>query len=821
MNTIALAPEDLWFVEQLRDIITGVEIEGKSGFVNLFHIKKQFMDGKLRRRLLAAIEASDISMNDKRHIYAELIDFFTDHFSQVGCIQRPSDGRYDAVVASTDKNGVSLLWNHKSFIYVKSDRLWKTSISKFSRGNYSLEIVFDVSEAEHKSGNEKCPIAFTLKEVSGNRIIFCVKCSSTNQTDYEEILRSLEANRIHLSRRELKSILSMFTRRRSVDYFLHANAREFLMHQLNLALWNLSQTDSRLKPSDLEKTKYLGNEIIQCISKFEDMIVALWNKPKCVLNSDYVVTLDRICKMDGGTQLLRAIHQSKEFSKQIAEWIELGLVESAEVDTLNKALLSGDLDLTRFKHLPLDTQFLSSSLKTELLALFDNLEDHLDGWLVHSENYQALRTLLPKFQERIRLIYIDPPFNLGMENKFQYSVNYQDSVWLTLLDNRLRLAREFLDPNGSIFVRCDHNGNMYVRLLLNEIFGRENFRNEIVIRRGSPKAGLFNQFTEQKSLGVVYDNLYWYSKTPSSGFPGFKGAPTKRQRLGYWSSFKKIYDRPKMRYELLGINITKGQWMWKKEKALQAVKNYEEFLQVSRETGISLKDYWDRTGRQLSFVRRHGDTIQYWVAPRESVLLDNCWVDIPGYSSRWGFKTENSEVLLKRIIESTTEPNDLVMDFFLGSGTTVAVAHKLGRRWIGVEMGDHFFDIVLPRMKRVLAYDEKGIGKQVKEYTGGGFFKYYSLETFDHCLARLRMNDGEVSGDLYSLGHDEKSKQTHSWSIIHPAIDPVETVSNLFGAQIRRIGHTYATLDNGFSVSLEHFLSTDLISLLFPFANMP
>src|SRR5690606_30972110 len=116
--------------------------------------------------------------------------------------------------------------------------------------------------------------------------------------------------------------------------------------------------------------------------------------------------------------------------------------------------------------------------------------------------------------------------------------------------------------------------------------------------------------------------------------------------------------------------------------------------------------------------------------PAEIYLTDD-WTGFYGYSFTWNFPTENSEILLKRVIESTSNEGNLVMYFFLGSGTTTAVAHKLGRRWIGIEMGEHFYTVVLPRMKKVLAYDKSGISreKDVKEKynkdNAGGFFKYY------------------------------------------------------------------------------------------------
>jgi adenine-specific DNA-methyltransferase len=272
---------------------------------------------------------------------------------------------------------------------------------------------------------------------------------------------------------------------------------------------------------------------------------------------------------------------------------------------------------------------------------------------------------------------------------------------------------------------------------MDEIFGKENFRNEIVVKRGAPKAGLISQFKDFRAMTTAYDNLYWYSKNERTRFSGFyKEAPEIKKKFGFWADFQKgdAYDRPTMRYEILGISIDKGQWKWSKERAYKAVENYLKYLETSKETGESLEEYWERTGRQFEFIKREGNKIKYWVHPREELLIDNNWLDISGYSSTCGFQTENSEILLKRVIQSTSNEGDLVMDFFLGSGTTTAVAHKLKRKWIGVEMGEHFYTVILPRMKKVLAYDKSGISKQVPQYKGGGFFVYLELEQFDDAL---------------------------------------------------------------------------------------
>ena len=352
---------------------------------------------------------------------------------------------------------------------------------------------------------------------------------------------------------------------------------------------------------------------------------------------------------------------------------------------------------------------------------------------------------------------------------------------------------------------------------MDEIFGKENFRNEIILNRGAAKAGLFSQFDEIKSIAVAYDNLYWYSKNENTRFRQFlKEASKEQKEKGKWTGFDKgkAYDRPTMRYEILGVNITEGQWKWEKNRAYKAVVNYNEYLK--HYSHISLEEYWEKTGKKLEFIRKNENgKIQYWVHPRDTVLIDNNWLDLTGYSSTTGFQTENSEHPIKRILENITQKGDLILDFFLGSGTTTAVAHKLGRKWIGVEMGEHFYTVVLPRMKKVLAYDKSGISKEVKEYQGGGFFKYYELEQYEETLANTvyENHDMLIIGDKspyeqYVFMKDEKmlraleidyenSKVKVDLSKLYDNIDVAETLSNLTGKWIKKIREDEVEFEDG------------------------
>ncbi|MCS7165984.1 MAG: DNA methyltransferase, partial [Candidatus Calescibacterium sp.] len=165
----------------------------------------------------------------------------------------------------------------------------------------------------------------------------------------------------------------------------------------------------------------------------------------------------------------------------------------------------------KYQFLPVDTKYFKD-LEIEILELFDNLDEELDGWLIKSENYQALNTILPKFKEKVQTIYIDPPFNKEQDADYHYSVKYKDSTWATMLENRISLAKEFLKDTGSIFVRCDYNGNWIVRPLMDEIFGKENFRNEIILQRG-----MQTRKAEKKLLNKT-DSLFFYFKNLAKGY---------------------------------------------------------------------------------------------------------------------------------------------------------------------------------------------------------------------------------------------------------------------------------------------------------------
>lgn len=356
--------------------------------------------------------------------------------------------------------------------------------------------------------------------------------------------------------------------------------------------------------------------------------------------------------------------------------------------------------------------------KSRQFDMFDEMafarkahQDDFRNLLIWGDNKIAIASLLEQFRGKIHLIYIDPPFDVGAdftldvqvgdgqlavgkEQSILEAVAYRD-IWgrgtdsyLHFLSERLTLIRALLSESGSIFVHIGSNLSHICKLLLDDVFGRENFRNEIVLP-GRAVKNLQQQFDSVSKLQVRHDALLWYSKSPSHrvSLPWVaKHGPGNPE--GHWHHFWSTADRPTMRYELFGVAPQTGQWVWKEERALAAAANHERYLREAG--GRTMAQYWRDTGCVLEFVRpdpQDGKPL-YWRAPAEMRVADSVWSGVPIYSAATGFPTEKNERLVEEILGlASPQQGDLVADFFCGSGTTLAVAEKLGRCWIGVDLG--------------------------------------------------------------------------------------------------------------------------------------
>ena len=825
------------FYDALKDIFIGARVEGESGYINLMRIKSRYYEEGIFPQLQKDIDkALEPFPEFREELFDKLYTFFNRYFSESGSIYFRYTPIYQNVYEKvyTDDKDVMLFWKTHMLYYVKTDRLFKNLEVEVD----DVKFFFDVSTLEHKKANEKRTIIYELK---GKRddgvIVFNVLYSEKGKvTKINDILRDLRKEGIIITEDTLEKAFRVFEKQSEVDYFINKNSKEFLQEQFNIWLYQYvfsgesEWTEKRIK--QLQVLKDIAFKIIDFISQFEDELVKIWNKPKFALNSNYVITLDRIAEKN--IELIEKILEHEGFENQVKEWEELGIVgkEFDKSKILENAPLSKQLN-KKYQYLPIDTKYFKD-LELEILGLFDDLDNSLDGWLIKSENYQALNTILPKFKERVQTIYIDPPFNKEQDADYFYSVKYKDSSWATMLENRLQLAKEWLNERGSIFVRCDYNGNWIVRPLMNEIFGMENFRNEIIINRTSRLKN------EGRKYYTSCDSLFLYSKNSEYIFEQqrveepFETELKMKEGINQ-EEVKKFLENvfEDAEFEIKGNKLKARAQKWIEMHASSNKINNEPITVFGKVVYPPKKRRW--MWKDPEIIRKMEEMGWIRINPHNNLpellrtwrYLGSDWTDIKAYSQTTGFKTENSEELLQRVINTGSQKKGFVLDFFLGSGTTTAVAHKLGRKWIGVEMGEHFYTVVLPRMKKVLAYDKSGISreKDVKEKynknNAGGFFKYYELEQYEDTLRKVKYEDSNLFDNPYQDPYNqyvfmrdlkmlealeidyENNKVKVDLSKLYPNIDIPETLSNLLGKWIKKITPDYIEFEDGEQINLK------------------
>ena len=351
--------------------------------------------------------------------------------------------------------------------------------------------------------------------------------------------------------------------------------------------------------------------------------------------------------------------------------------------------------------------------------------------LIQGDNLLALKALIPFYRGRVKCIYIDPPYNT--QSAFtHYDDKLEHSQWLTMMYPRLVLLRELLAEDGSIWVSIDDREAHYLKVLMDEVFGRGNLLQSIIwYRKVSPA-------NDAKWFSNDHDHIMIYAKNTATVTlkklereekhnKGYTN-PDKDAR-GLWNSVtltgnKTPSERPNLAYSISNPNTEEIifppeglTWRASKEKYFEMLAD-----------GLI---YWGKDGKSKS------PRIKRFLLEAKSVIPRSVWhYDEVGHTQEsmleskamflTPFGTPKPERLIQRILHIATNPGDLVLDSFLGSGTTAAVAHKMGRRWIGIEMGEHTVSHCIPRLEKVIAGEQGGISKAVN-WQGGGGFRFHTL----------------------------------------------------------------------------------------------
>ncbi|MEN3014389.1 MAG: site-specific DNA-methyltransferase, partial [Endomicrobiia bacterium] len=573
--------------------------------------------------------------------------------------------------------------------------------------------------------------------------------------------------------------LNRFTAKNTKDYFIHKDLKKFLTEQLEyfikqevLSLETLEEEKFLYKHITRAKVvKEIADTIICFLAQLEDFQKKLWEKKKFVLKTEYVITTDRIPE-EFYDEILRNKEQKKE-------WQELGF----ELPQRKEELKS--------RKLPIDTKHFSLEFKEKLLEKLTeqtDLDDLLDGVLIKSENWQALNLLLEKYKEKIQTIYIDPPYNTGSD-EFLYRDRYQHSSWLSMMENRLRLARELMKDDGVIFVSIANNANVYkesykLGLLIDNIF-EKRFADLIWKRRSASGSYVITGITE------THEYILCYGRSNSFIFMNILSPKKLREYINRdEKGIFKWHDlvihqytkeqRPNLFYGVVYNFVTNELDFEKKEKEINPKEEViiypsKDGTSVFTMTKDSMKEVYKRG--VIGVIKERGDykiKVKKYLYdqsgmiigdPLKSIIDDNemPW-EIGGTAQATKelkellnirFDTAKPTNLVKLFIYVASLKNSIILDFFAGSGTTAHAVMKLNkedegkRKFILVEMAEYFDTVIIPRIKKVAYSFNWKDGKPQDSDGIGVFLKYHYLEQYEDTLDNIELKENKEAEELF------------------------------------------------------------------------
>ncbi|NDP39322.1 MAG: site-specific DNA-methyltransferase [Rhodoferax sp.] len=374
---------------------------------------------------------------------------------------------------------------------------------------------------------------------------------------------------------------------------------------------------------------------------------------------------------------------------------------------------------------PVQAELVEAPTETATSPIRTEITDNL---LIQGDNLEALKALLPFYRGQVKCIFIDPPYNT--KSAFEhYDDNLEHAQWLSMMLPRLQLLRELLREDGSIWVTIDDNEGHYLKVLMDEVFGRGNFvANVVWQKKYSPQ-------NDAEFFSAMHDHVFVYAKNTASWSRNLVPRTAKQD-----DAYKNPDDDPR------GI--------WKASDLTRAEHRDRDFYAITTPSGKQVFPArgrsWSRPPEEIDRLRtdnrlwfgKKGDAIpslkRFLTEVKDGVVPQTIWFrdevgdnqdakkEVKELNADEIFGTPKPEALIRRLLEIATNPGDLVLDSFLGSGTTAAVAHKMGRRWIGIEMGEHAATHCLPRLQKVIDGEPGGISKAVN-WTGGGGFRFMKL----------------------------------------------------------------------------------------------
>jgi adenine-specific DNA-methyltransferase len=358
--------------------------------------------------------------------------------------------------------------------------------------------------------------------------------------------------------------------------------------------------------------------------------------------------------------------------------------------------------------------------------------DLFDNRLIFGDNLLALKALEQEFTGKVKCVFIDPPYNTGSAFT-HYDDGLEHSIWLGLMRDRLEIIRRLLSDDGSLWITIDDNEAHYLKVLCDEVFGRANFVSNVLWqKRFAPNStAQFISDSHDHVLLYAKEKMQWKRKLlPRDEKHNQSYKNPDNDLRGPWTSGD-MSARNSYSAGIYPITTPSGRTISGPPKGMYWRVSFEKFSELDKDRRI----WWGKNGENVPRIKRFLSEVMDGIVPQSIWLHDEVghtqeakkevMAVVP--SDVEVFQTPKPERLIKRILELSTNPGDLILDSFAGSGTTGAVAHKMGRRWIMVELGEHCHTHIMPRLKKVIDGEDKGGITEAMNWQGGGGFRYYHL----------------------------------------------------------------------------------------------
>ncbi len=802
------------FKEAKQDLLDTAKKLGKEPVTPAGDLKDEFKDSELGRKYLslkAQKDGAETIDEIKLQVFNDLYNFFSRYYEEGDFVPQyrySIKGHKYAIPYNGEE--VKLYWANNEQYYTKTGLLFRdytftpldslSHLTGFKANDY--KVIFRIVSAKEELGSKKAtkqrffildgknPVEklkdkaliihfqyreLTEEEVKGYGVeggSNTSKQEKINQQTYENILKEVKDIGIKESLgkeyKNEKPILlyqiSRFTAKNTKDYFIHKNLKKFLSEQLDYFIKaEVLDIETLEKERFLDKhitrakvVREIGGDIIGFLSQIEDFQKKLWEKKKFVLKTEYVITTDRVPE-----ELHQEISSSKE---QKQEWKDLGF----ELPKTKEELKN--------KKLPIDTKYFPQEFKERLLERLTSsplvgedkgegadLDDLLDGLLIKSENCQALNLLLEKYSEKVKCIYIDPPYNTGSD-EFLYKDRYQHSSWLSMMFERLEIARKILKKDGIIFISIDDNEVHNLRALGEAVFGISNFIANVVWHKKYTRSNDATWFSDN------HDHILTFAK--QKDFFRFNLLPRTEKQLKAYSNPD---NHPKGSWKATPLHAKSGSGTfeytfkngikWSPPPSTYPRFSEETLAKLDENNEIWFGEDGKSTPCRKTFLKeaKEGVTpITLW--PYEEVGHTHEAVnELKALFPSNPYRDPKPTRLVKRIIELTAkiESTSVVLDFFAGSGTTTHAIMKLNkedggkRKYILVEMANYFDTVIIPRLKKVCYSFNWKDGKPQDADGISQFFKYHILEQYEDTLDNIELTPNKQAelkfGDDYLL----------------------------------------------------------------------